>query len=708
LKTSGNGKAATVVISGAIVFLASFALDSIAGKAPQATLATFIFKIFNFLGNGSFLFALCAAVWLIGIALKKDRLRLAFLDAFFSAAASGIFVQILKTAIERPRPSLIGAKGLTLKLLENPSLLDFTGKFNSMPSGHTTISFAVAYALGRHSPRFKPLLYLTAVLVGVARVYLGSHYPSDVVAGALLGLFIGWLAANPLKDKKRWLFAGLVILTVAISFFKSGGFIRFDVDEAVFSEATREMVETGNYITPTYNYEPRYDKPILFYWLMSASYKLGGVSEASARAVSGAFGALLVIMTFFFLRRVRDDKTAFLGAIALLLNIEYFVYSHSAVTDMTLAFFITASLFSFYIGLESDEKKWPLAFWAASALAVLTKGAIGLLFPLAISFLYLLASGRLKDAKKFLKPLHVALFFIIAAPWFAAETYVNGWDFINAFVIKHHFKRYTEVISSHGGPPYYYLGVLAVAFFPWVAFVPQALWKGLAEYREKTGGLYLFSAIWFIFVLVFFTISSTKLPNYIFPLMPASAILAGLFLYDLVKKERANERLKGLYVVLALSAVFSIALFILPSISIKSEVALPPSVFYACATAFLAVFLFFLASLKRPVPAIAGVSASMIALLVVLRLYAVPPLNAHMQQDLYLLASSARTSIDGAENAVIIASYEINRPSLAFYAGSRIVKIEKSNACDIKELAKRGRLFVITQVSKLHELKEFD
>lgn len=705
MKTSGNGAAVLTAAISAAMFASSFTLDPIAGNVPQSFPATIIFRAFNFLGDGTVLFALCALGWAISHGLKNERFKSAAQSGVFSAAAAGVFVQVLKASFERPRPALSGAKDLTLKLLENHSLFDASGRFNSMPSGHTAASFAVAYALGRSFPRLKPLFYVSAALVGAARIYLGSHYPSDVVAGALLGIFAGWAVANGLKDKTRWLFAALIVITVSMSFFKSGGFLLFDVDEAVFSEATREMVETGDYITPTYNYEPRYDKPILFYWLMAASYKLGGVSELSARAVSGAFGALLVIMTFFFIRKVKDDSAAYLTSSALLLNIEYFVYSHSAVTDMTLAFFITASLYSFYLGLESDGARWPAAFWAASALATLTKGAVGLLFPLSVSFLLLLSTGRLRSAKKFLKPQLLALYFIIAAPWFIIETYVNGWDFINAFIIKHHFKRYTEVISSHGGPPYYYLGVLALGFFPWAAFLPRSLYKGFSEYRQKTGGLYLFCTIWFIFVLVFFSISSTKLPNYIFPLMPASAVLAGLSLYD-VTTAPARSRLKILMPAVLLAVVFSTALFVLPGLGLKSEVTVPAGVIYVVAGLFFAVALLSMAAVKKPLSSFASICAAMAVMLVFLRLYAVPQVNSYLQKDLYLLAASAKTSAGGNKDA-IIASYETNRPSLAFYAGRKVVKIEKANACDIKEYAKKGSLFIITTTARLDELKEY-
>ena len=195
-----------------------------------------------------------------------------------------------------------------------------------------------------------------------------------------------------------------MLITLFISFFKTGGFLLFDVDEAVFSEAAREMVETGDLITPTYNYEPRYDKPILIYWLMSSAFKLFGTGEFAARFTSGLFGTLSVLATFFFIRKVKGLAAAMLCGLALLLNLEYFVYTHSAVTDMTLGFFIASSIYAFYLGFHEDNPKWYWGFWCASALAVLTKGAIGILFPVAIAVIFLVASGSRSGIKALFRP----------------------------------------------------------------------------------------------------------------------------------------------------------------------------------------------------------------------------------------------------------------------------------------------------------------
>ncbi|MBI5453696.1 MAG: phosphatase PAP2 family protein [Deltaproteobacteria bacterium] len=699
----GTQKPFVVIISIAALVVFFLQLDwLVTGRVPQIPSIQAMAQFFSFVGDGAFLLGIAALLFLSGWSSKKKGLKDSGKESALAVALGGVAVHILKAAFERPRIAHGGADSV-VRLLENPSIFDLTGRYNSFPSGHATAAFAVAYVLSKRYPRLAIPLDITAMLVSAARVWLGSHYPTDVLAGAFLGISAGYLVVTKTRAREKWLIAGLGLLVIFISFFKTGGFLLFDVDEAVFSEASREMLETGDFITPTYNYEPRYDKPILIYWFMTAAFKLFGVTEFAARFTSSIFGVFLSSMTFLFVRRLKGTLAATFATLALILNIEFFIYSHSAVTDMTLAFFLSAALFSFYLANEGDGR-FRVFFWIASALAVLTKGAIGILFPVTIALLYLWLRGELKKSTQFLKPAHIGLFFLIAAPWFIVEFAINGWEFFNAFIVKHHIQRYSDVISSHGGPLYYYLGVLLAAFFPWVAMLPTSLYWGFKERLKGDKSLNLFLSVWFVFVLVFFSIARTKLPNYIFPLFPAAGMLAGLKVADLVE---GKGRKISVYLLIIIAALFSAALLALPAMGIKMDVQLPDWHFYFLGLLFLAIAALGALSLVKPVRAFIAIAGGAAALIIFLRIYAMPPLNSHLQKTLFEYARYSRM----LDKDSTVAAYGINKPSLAFYARRKVQKLEKDNLCNLKEYAKKGDILVITTPKSYEgaeELKALD
>ncbi|MEK7773017.1 MAG: hypothetical protein AAB307_01610, partial [Deltaproteobacteria bacterium] len=269
------------------------------------------------------------------------------------------------------------------------------------------------------------------------------------------------------------------------------------------------------------------------------------------------------------------------------------------------------------------------------------------------------------------------------------------------FVIKHHIQRFSGVISSHGGPFYYYIGVLLVGFFPWVSFLPGAIYKGVRQRLDRDFSLHTLSAIWFLFVLAFFTISRTKLPNYILPLFPAASILSGLAVSEMIEG-RSPER-RGLYVLVFISVVFGAALFILPHMDIKMDVAFAPTFFYALGLIFLGVAALALAAFKAPLPSFAGISALVLFLLIFLRLYALPPVNTYLQKTLYVYSRYAAKNL-GVKDS--LATYEINKPSIPFYAGRVIKKTEKEAACGLTGRPKRDKMLVITDSSRYEEIKE--
>lgn len=240
----------------------------------------------------------------------------------------------------------------------------------------------------------------------------------------------------------------IIFIALFLALFRLSSVTLFDVDEAVFAEATKEMLQSGNWITPTYNDEPRYDKPILFYWLMAISYKIFGINEFSARFPSALAGFILCLSIFIFLNTLNRKREALYAVLCFTFSLYYLVYTHAAVTDMTLTLFISLSLFSFYLAIYKAQK-YIYGFYIFSALAFLTKGLIGIVFPFSIAGIYMIFMERLKGIRRIFNFKAFIVFLLISLPWYVAQIAVNGKEFIQQFFIKHHFMRYTEVISGH-------------------------------------------------------------------------------------------------------------------------------------------------------------------------------------------------------------------------------------------------------------------
>lgn len=493
----------------------------------------------------------------------------------------------------------------------------------------------------------------------------------------------------------RFLFL-IIAIAIFMSFFRLGSVTLFDVDEAVFAEATKEMVQTGNYITPTYNGENRYDKPILFYWLMAVSYKIFGINEFAARFPSAISGILLCITVFLFVRYFYGERVAFYAAISLVLSIYFLVYSHAAVTDMTLTLLITLSLFSFYLSINGREG-YLYGLYVFSALAFLTKGLIGIVFPFGVAIVYLLIAEGLAGIKKIFSLKGVLLFLVISMPWYIAQLAINGQEFIEQFLIKHHFRRYTGVISGHRGPFYYYIPALIIGMFPWIAFLPAGLRNAFnknPEIQTHNSKPNLFAFIWFAFVFVFFSFSTTKLPNYILPAIPAASMLIANGLND--QDERWRIYSHGF---IALLSVLVCIAVIVSKTYLKNFGIYDTNwiILIAIAMLLMSVTAFYATVTKKVIHGL--LSVLMIAFLSVLTINALPVANNYLQGTLYRFSLYAKERLQGNERII---TYKINNPSIVFYSGHRVIRIDNVNELP---LLKDGDRLLIAKTKDIEVLK---
>ena len=296
-------------------------------------------------------------------------------------------------------------------------------------------------------------------------------------------------------------------------FFNLGGVPLFDLDEGAFSEATREMLASGNYLTTYLNGALRFDKPILIYWLQALSVKSFGLNEFALRFPSALAATLWVILLYRFTRRFYSHNTALMAAFMMATALQITIIAKAAIADSLLNLFIAATMFLLY--LYSLERKRTLLYgiFALIALGVLTKGPVAILIPLAVSFLFFASKKELRLwLEMVFNPIGILLFLLIAGPWYILEYLDQGEAFIDGFFLKHNLNRFNTSFEGHSGSLFYYIPVLLVGLLPYTTL----LLRSLKDFRSCfADDLLRFLLIWFLFVFLFFSFSGTKLPHYV-------------------------------------------------------------------------------------------------------------------------------------------------------------------------------------------------
>jgi hypothetical protein len=328
----------------------------------------------------------------------------------------------------------------------------------------------------------------------------------------------------------------ILLLAGTLFFVRLGAVGLFDADEPAYAQAAKEMLARGDWVTPTFNGTPRFDKPILFYWLILLSYRVFGITEFAVRCWSALAGIAVTGLLWLAARRWISREAALWTGTTFCTGLLAALLARAAVTDMLLTLFVTVAILAGVRALEEAPPRgrgWARGCWAAMALAVLVKGPIGLVIPgMALGGSLVILREVREGLRRLLPWEGPAVFLAITAPWYALVLAANGWAFIEGFVIKHHVTRYTGVISSHAGPLWFYLPVVLVGFFPWSGFLPAALWRAAIVARRRRAALpgdrlAVTCLCWVVGLFAFFSVAGTKLPSYLFPAFPAMALLVG-------------------------------------------------------------------------------------------------------------------------------------------------------------------------------------
>ncbi len=304
-----------------------------------------------------------------------------------------------------------------------------------------------------------------------------------------------------------------MILALIANFLPLGIAPLFDLDEGAFSEATREMLVTHDYITTHLNGELRFDKPILIYWLQLLSVKIFGVHTFAFRLPSAIAGTLWTLFTYLFTKRYMDKKSAFFAALFMLSALQITIISKAAIADALLNLFIALAMFCFYRYYHERNKRYLYVTFLWIALGFLTKGPVAILIPVVVSFVFLMFKKELLFwVKTIFNPIGLLIFVVVGLPWYIAEYQAQGMLFIDGFFFKHNLSRFGNSMEHHSGGFYYYLIVLVVGLLPFTYLFVKSF-TSIKEMLKNDLQVYLL--IWFVFVFLFFSFSGTKLPHYI-------------------------------------------------------------------------------------------------------------------------------------------------------------------------------------------------
>ena len=349
----------------------------------------------------------------------------------------------------------------------------------------------------------------------------------------------------------------LLFLCLILFFFHLGKNPLWDVDEGMHAATSKDMILSGDWITPTFNGEKFYDKPVLYNWFVSLSFMAFGFNEFAARLPSALLGTGCVIVVYLLGRSIGGPLAGFLSGTILATSGEHVILSRVVVHDIALAFFVTLALYAFLEGFKNQphRRRYLLLFYASTGLAVVAKGPIGMLLPALIVGLFLLLERRLDFLKELLSLWRILLFIVVAAPWYVLVTLRNT-DYGSYFFIKQNLTNFLSSEARHSGPVYYYLPVLLGGFFPWSCFLPLALIRAFQDRGKKTDEAVTFLALWFLVIFLFFSAASSKLPPYLLPMLPAVSCLVGLLWNELLKDPTPALRRGFLYSFLLTLAVF--------------------------------------------------------------------------------------------------------------------------------------------------------
>ena len=401
-----------------------------------------------------------------------------------------------------------------------------------------------------------------------------------------------------------------ILLTVFILSFlvKLGSSPLLEIDEAIYAEVARESFVSGDYFSTYYNFETEFSKPPFQYWLLQISYAIFGVNELAVRLPSFLMALGLLFLTYSFGKHIRSSNAGLWACLVLCSNPGFYGMMRDARMDITLTFFITLSIYGFFIyeiaspepalsnktrflanarndkgeGARNDKQgsgviarskatkqsMFIFYIYAGMAGAALTKGPIGLIFPSLIIFTFIILRRDWNTIRN-LKPFYgLLLLMLLITPWYIYMTQRYGFTFLEKNIIHENFKKFLVkgVYEPNPGGHFFLAHTFLWYFFPWwiLWFCRQYLWardvRRLKPAATKERDIIIYLLLWFYIPLMFFSLSKYSLPNYLGLIIPAASLGAGLYIdSNLPSPLLRKEGMKGWSSSIVVEYIFSLS-----------------------------------------------------------------------------------------------------------------------------------------------------
>lgn len=512
----------------------------------------------------------------------------------------------------------------------------------------------------------------------------------------------------------------LLVLFIFLYFYKLGGTSLLDVDEPRYPEVAREMLESNNWIVPHFNYEIRYDKPVLFYWLEALSMKIFGINEFASRFPSLFTALICVFFVFYFIKTFYNVLTGLLASLILMSCPEFAVLSRFSITDMTLSSFFSVSVISFFLGYNhiiashrffshqiSTFSWWYILGFIFLALAFLTKGPVVVFLALLVFFPFFWWIGKLDyflKSKSFW--IGFILFFFLALPWFIAVHFATGGEYTKIFFGLHNINRYLTVVSGHRGSLIYFIPVIFIGFLPWTFFIPQAIGfivrKGLKILLlSPEMQLHWFCFWWFLVIFLFFSFSKTQLLTYILPALVPLSIMVALYLDQLF-----SNQMKTIGIVIGLGLFFLMCLAAMYLYVFNAETIFPRVIKELGLSMQILICLFILlagagmawaGSARNVIFTVCVTLVTLFILYFFLLTFTLPEVARHSQG---LIKTFAQTISEDVE----VGTYIIMKPSIIFYLAKKVKRYGNLDSLQ-QRINQKEKFAFVTQRKFLGDIK---